>query len=792
MVFGGSDLIVVVSSAPEKIVRFLSTAVVLGLALAFGPERAWAQRPLGIDVSHYQGFINWTSAKTSGVAFAWSKATENTNFTDPFFTLNQANATAAGVLIGAYHFARPEDNIGLAGADLEAAYFWNTASNYIKGGGRYLMPVLDIESDLSSASPPYTKTTLSQWVNRWCQDIVNFAASNGVTVKPVIYTYTSYATTWLDSTVTNQPLWMAYYPANPNPQTGAPSSTSPWATWNVWQFDNTNTILSGVTGNCDVDVFNGTAAGVGALVIGGLDSPYFTSQPVNNRVIDAGGSASFSATAAGIPPPNFQWLLNNTPISGATNAILNITNAQSTNAGNYTLILSNASGSATSSVVSLTVYPVQTPVFSDAFDSDTTPNWIVNRSSSDTAVAFNFDYSTLGIPSAPHSVGGTTLGVQMKANLTLGVVAALSLSPTNQSFSGDYRLHFDGWINVNGPFPAGGPGSTEFLTAGIGTAGNRAEWTGSGSTADGFYFSVDGEGGVSGGSSTAGDYSGYAGTVWQNATSGIYDAGSLDAASVYYAAAFPGSQSAPALQQANYAQQTGVLNPGTFGLAWHDVIVSRRGSTVDWVVDGIKMATISNATFTANNIFVGFWDPFASLSSNNIINFGLVDNVRVEVPAIAPIITTDPQPQLVKLGTNVTFTAAASGLPAPNFQWRFNGTNIASTTNTSFSLAYVAATNTGNYSVIATNVAGAATSSTAALALLPPAPAQFQSISLPGGGVQISFTGDAFWTYTIEVSTNLTSWSPLTNLTSADGRFNFTTSLATNSPQQFYRARAGP
>jgi hypothetical protein len=228
--------------------------------------------------------------------------------------------------------------------------------------------------------------------------------------------------------------------------------------------------------------------------------------------------------------------------------------------------------------------------------------------------------------------------VQMKANLALGVVAALSISPTNQTFSGDYRLHFDAWINVNGPLPGGG-GSTEFLTAGIGTSGNRTEWTGGGSTADGFYFSADGDGGVSAASTTTGDYSGYIGTAWQNAASGIYAAGSLDNASTYYITAFPAGLSAPALQQSNYPQQTGALNTGTFGLAWHDVIISRRGNTVNWSVDGISFATISNATFTASNVFVGFWGPFASLSSNNAVNFGLVDNVRVEIPAVAPVVS---------------------------------------------------------------------------------------------------------------------------------------------------------
>jgi hypothetical protein len=399
--------------------------------------------------------------------------------------------------------------------------------------------------------------------------------------------------------------------------------------------------------NADMD-----SAIVSAFIGTNAQPPFAFISPQLQRVIDSGGSVAFTATTSGTPPVNYQWLLNGVPIPGATTNFYNVVNAQAGNAGNYSVLVNNFFGTNISAAVSLTVYPVQTTIFSDNFDSNTAANWIVNKSSGDNSVTFNFDYSTLGIPSAPHSTGGTTLGVQLKANLTLGVVAAISISPANQNFSGDYRLHFDGWINVNGPFPAGGASSTEFLTAGIGTAGNRTEWTGGGSTADGFYFSADGDGGVSATSTTTGDYSGYIGTAWQNAASGIYAAGSLDNASTYYSTAFPTGQSAPALQQSNYPQQTGALNSGTFGLAWHDVIVSRRGGTVDWVIDGIRMATISNATFTASNVFVGFWDPFASLTDNTNLSFGLVDNVRVEVPAVAPVIT---------LQTGATLRMIASG-----------------------------------------------------------------------------------------------------------------------------------
>jgi len=775
--------------------HFRGAALGLAFVLPAVPS-GWAQRPLGTDVSGYQPSVNWTTVKNAGVTFAWTKATEGTYYVNPYFTAQESGAKSVGIYIGAYHYARPSVDTNLTGpwsAESEAAYFWSVASNYVKGAGTYLVPMLDWEDIYATNGyggfNGFTTSFLSAWVNQWCNTVSNSARASGVTLKPIVYTGTWYSVPGsvypgLNSTVTSWPAWIAAYNGQ-RAQTGGPASSSPWSTWTVWQYADTN--WSGG----DADVFNGTASGLGSLVIGGLNGPSLASQPILNPAVDAGGSVSLSATANGLAPLKYQWTLNGANIANATNATLTVANVQTNHVGFYALVVTNAYGSVTSSPVSLLVYPVQTPIFADNFDTNSAANWVVNKSSSDTAVAFNFDYSAFGIPSAPHSTGGTTRGVQLKANLTAGVCSALSISPANQNFSGDYRLHFDAWLNVNGPFPAGGASSTEFLTAGIGTAGNRAEWT-TNANADGYYFSADGDGGVSATSTTFGDYSGYIGKNWQPAASGIYAAGSLDNGAVYYATAFPTGRSAPALQQADYAQQTGALSGGTFGLAWHDVIVSRRGGTVDWVVDGIRLATISNATFTASNVFVGFWDPFASLTDNTNLSFVLVDNLRVEVPALMPVFTLGPLPQTVKLGANVSFTAAAAGLPAPNFQWLFNGVPMAGATNASYALAMVAATNVGNYSVTAANVAGAITSSAAALALLPPAAAQFRYIRSHGGVVQLLFTGDPVWIYTLEVSTNLADWSALAGYTSTNGVFDVTVTPVTDSPMQFYRARAGP
>ncbi|MGO9567008.1 MAG: glycoside hydrolase family 25 protein, partial [Desulfomonilaceae bacterium] len=185
----------------------------LSLAMALCPGRALAQRPYGIDVYSGSGFITWTSVKNAGISFAWAKASEGTGYDDGQIINNINNARAAGVLIGAYDYARYD--LGISATD-EANYFWSIVSPYIKADGTELMPMLDVETPTS-----LSMAQVSAWVNAWCQQIVNNAAAAGITVHPVIYTYPSYCDTYLDSSVTQWWLWMADL-NNEDPQTGAP------------------------------------------------------------------------------------------------------------------------------------------------------------------------------------------------------------------------------------------------------------------------------------------------------------------------------------------------------------------------------------------------------------------------------------------------------------------------------------------------------------------------------------------------------------------------------------------
>ncbi len=439
------------------------TVIVLGLELVAGSGRVLAQRPLGIDVSSYQGSsdsppteIVWTSVKSAGIAFAWAKATEGTYYIDADFTYNMANAKTAGVPIGAYHFAHPDVNPGTAGADAEAAYFWSKIQSYVQSGGSYLMPMLDAEQ-----ASPGTQAAVSAWVNEWCQDMVNYGTSNGVVVKPVVYTYTSWAADYLNSSVTQWPLWMAS-PNGQNPQTGAPNATTPWSTWTFWQYGGGT--VSGVEGAVDEDVFNGTAAAFTAqYVITNIHSaPAFTAQP-QNTTVTLGSNATFTAVASGAPAPTFQWKFNSTNIALATGTSYTIVNAQTNNAGTYSIVASNSFGTATSSNATLTVY---IPLTITAQPTNLAVLLGSNATFNVTAIGtppptYQWQFNSVNIPSATNSSFSfsnvqsnkqgnyavsvsNTSGSIISSNATLTVVTqpSITVQPTNATVNQGNTTNF--------------------------------------------------------------------------------------------------------------------------------------------------------------------------------------------------------------------------------------------------------------------------------------------------------------------------------------------------------------
>lgn len=277
-------------------------------------------------------------------------------------------------------------------------------------------------------------------------------------------------------------------------------------------------------------------------------------------------------------------------------------------------------------------------LYSESFDIDhsTGGYWNVNLGPGNNAANLYFDYSTIGIPSAPHSTGGSTRGVKLEANFgpTTGSAGGVSISPTGGSFLGDYVITFDMWINFNGGFPGGGSGSTQMTGAGIGTTGVQA--INQQNPGGAVWVAATGDGGNG---DSPGDYRAHVnGAVLAPAT-GAYYAGTAANArndlNSYYAGL--GGVGAPAAQLALFPQQTNTINTGAAGMQWQQVTLTKTNGFLNWNISGrdIALIDLSTATLSTNIMFVHS-DINTTLSTDpnrRDLSFGLIDNIVVtQVP----------------------------------------------------------------------------------------------------------------------------------------------------------------
>jgi GH25 family lysozyme M1 (1,4-beta-N-acetylmuramidase) len=197
----------------------------------------------GIDVSHWQGTIDWSRVAASGIGFAFLKATDDVGSRDPTFLANRAAARANGIRVGAYHFARPDATPG--DARREATYFVKVARP--RAGD--LLPALDLET-----SKGLDQAGVTRWARRW---VAQVRALTGVT--PLVYT-SPYG--WIERTGDTRllardgaPLWIAHW--------GVSAPTVPAADWDghgwrVWQRTSTGHV-PGIAGNVDLDQMAGAS-----------------------------------------------------------------------------------------------------------------------------------------------------------------------------------------------------------------------------------------------------------------------------------------------------------------------------------------------------------------------------------------------------------------------------------------------------------------------------------------------------------------------------------------------------
>jgi len=215
------------------------------IGLVTAPATVCADGPtiFGIDVSKWQGTIDWPKVRQAGVEFAFIRISDGTGFIDAKFPGNWAAAGQQGILRGAYQFFRSdEDPIEQAEIVLDhlATY-----------GAGELPPVIDVETT-DDQSP----ATIAARVGTWIAHVEGVLG-----VKPIIYTGSYF---WNGNVQTDDfadyPLWIAHWtPA------ACPNLPTVWADWAVWQYSATGSV-SGISGDVDLNRFNGTVAQMRTLV----------------------------------------------------------------------------------------------------------------------------------------------------------------------------------------------------------------------------------------------------------------------------------------------------------------------------------------------------------------------------------------------------------------------------------------------------------------------------------------------------------------------------------------------
>jgi lysozyme len=189
----------------------------------------------GIDVSHHNGTPDFGKAKDAGVAFAYIKATEGKTYRDPQFQPNAYNAMKAGLSVGFYHFARPDND----NKPEDEAQNFVAAISPIKYA---LLPVLDLEVAVSMSD---------EALYRWAKTFIDTVkAKTGHAT--MLYTGLHYLNSRpaLMKLASQVPLWIAAYRSTE-------PSISGWE-WTMWQFTDKGDIPG--VGRCDVNYLKDLSA----------------------------------------------------------------------------------------------------------------------------------------------------------------------------------------------------------------------------------------------------------------------------------------------------------------------------------------------------------------------------------------------------------------------------------------------------------------------------------------------------------------------------------------------------
>lgn len=223
----------------RKLFYILLIAILILLTLGFANYRGifWYNEGFtlpydvrGIDVSHYQGLIDWDEVKTDDVSFVFMKASEGSGHTDSYFSYNWEESKRVGIIRGAYHFFSMESS-----GKTQGEYF----TSIVPKENDALPPVIDIEVDLS-----YSKTSVLNQVENMSLVLEDYYGKT-----PILYMDLNVYEAYYSGEDVDNPIWIREIYAHPDLFTKT--------NWSFWQFSDRGKI-KGIEGNVDLNIYRYT------------------------------------------------------------------------------------------------------------------------------------------------------------------------------------------------------------------------------------------------------------------------------------------------------------------------------------------------------------------------------------------------------------------------------------------------------------------------------------------------------------------------------------------------------
>ena len=497
--------------------------------------------------------------------------------------------------------------------------------------------------------------------------------------------------------------------------------------------------------------------------------PAIATAPTNLTVL-AGSNAVFSAIASGTPPLYFQWRKNGTNISnggnvsGATNNLLTIAAAATSNSGNYSLVVTNFLGATTSTVATLTV--VLPPTITGSFTNRTLQcgsNVSFAVSAAGTP-PLSFQWSLDGAPiPAATNVSLTLTNVHLPNHIVTLVVTNPYASLTSNALL-TVQDTLPPVITLNGSNPLGlelgrafnDPGATanDLCAGSLAVLPSGVVNTNAVGTNILSYSANDGNGNVATVMRTVIVRDTTPPTILWSFTN------------LTLAADTNCSAPTPDVTGTNFILASDLSSPLTFSQS--PVAGSILLVGTNFIVDAVS-------------------DPYG--------NTAYVTNQIIVQDQTPPVIWRPPQNQTNTVGTTAVLSVGATACTPLSFQWFFDNTMLAAETNSTLDLPNVGSAAAGNYFAVVTAAGGASTSSVASLTVNLVSPSINGVVANPNGSFSLNLTGSPGSTYILQATTNLFSsanWLPIaTNTLGTNGVWQFNDPQATNFPQQFYRLKLG-